>query len=85
MCASADKHFANEQWDAARKSWNKIREKAHELGARDYVARAYRGIAAAEVRLLRYGPALKMLESARKLREGRLETAAIRSILTSFD
>ena len=74
MAASADKHYNNEQWDAARQSWNKIREKAAELRQNDYIAKAYRGMAAAEIRLRRYRSAKKWLDQALRIDEGKLET-----------
>ena len=74
MAVSAEKHHDEDEWDAARKSWLKVLEKAGELDERSFVARSYRGIAEAEVRLRRYRPAMRSLEQAAKLDEGKIET-----------
>ncbi|MFP6737723.1 MAG: tetratricopeptide repeat protein, partial [Planctomycetota bacterium] len=74
MEETARGHEQKKQWPAARQSWAHIAEKAAEVGEGSKLAEAYRGLARAEVYLVRPRQALGYLEKALALGAGRTET-----------
>ena len=74
MEETARGHEQRKQWPAARQSWAHIAEKAAEVGETIKLAEGYRGLARAEVHLVRPRQALGYLEKALALGAGRPET-----------
>ena len=74
MKETARGHEQRKQWPAARQSWAHIAEKAAGVGESNKLAEAYRGLARAEVHLVRPRQALGYLEKALVLGAGRPET-----------
>ena len=74
MQETARGHEQRKQWPAARQSWAHIAEKAAEVGETIKLAEGYRGLARAEVHLVRPRQALGYLEKALALGVGRPET-----------